>query len=222
MPRRPPLTGRGRLAGRFGENISWERERNVAIARMREERHFRDLLRARDFRQSDIKWRKYQCAQGQNAHTINSGTENDSCTKLVTSAVGRTTFKPGSTVLVASQLGGRRQVIVGYPPPGQAGTSEFPFLSDSSSISAFSIVSADPNTIPPGTATTSTITGFGFNGTEVFSCVVYNEATLDYDVDPYLTVTDQTYIDTETWDVEFTATADAPDGYGITVKATRP
>jgi len=206
-------------AGGFGQRYGSDRNHNLYI--LRERQNFTRLLRNRRFNFADIRWRKYQCASGLGYHTINSGTTEDPCTKLVSSTVGNETFKPGSTVLTASNTGDRKQVIIGKPPPGQKGASSYPPLVAAFEMAAFAIISADPDVIGANDVTVSRITGFGFDGTEVFTCVVYNESTMEYDEDPYVTVTDQTYVDTENWDIEFTADAATPVGYLITIRAER-
>ncbi len=225
MPRTKMTNPRGQSGRRLAAPRLGQREvsdPNFSLYLLRERQNFRRLLRQRQFNQADIRWRKYQCASGVDHHTVNGGTEEDPCAKLVTSTVGRTTFKPGSTVLTASNAGDRHQVIIGLPPPGQRGTAEFPFLQQTTGLPGLAIISADPDVIGSGTATSSTITGYGFQSVDIFECVVYNETTLEFDPDPYVTVTDQTYVDDTTWTVEFTADANTPVGYKVTVKVSRP
>lgn len=173
-------------------------------------------------RRADIEFYKYACPEGTKYHRITLPNCDDEL--LVTSTAGRITYAPGSRVVVASHQGGRQKVILGSPPPGQVGVTNFPVISRTDLINALAITSADPSVLSQGFVDELiTLTGTGFRSSPIdtFRAVVYNETTMEYDDDPYVTLHDPVWIDSNTVTILADTDASAPVGYMVSVEVER-
>lgn len=108
----------------------------------------------------------------------------------VGSALGNTTFEPGTIVPIINREGSRS--IVGYPSPGKTGAG-IPVRQSFSSI-ALVITSANPNSIDKGVTTTVQIAGFGFSENTIIRAIVPSFTGSGWTIDTNVTITNQTYV----------------------------
>ena len=167
---------------------------------------------------ADINFFKYGCPEGGNYHSISI--EGCDETLTVTSLNGSVTFKPGASVTVGSHTGGRRKVIMGTPPPGELGKTNFPTLREDTEITSFIITSADPSTVEPGdTGINITIYGLGFTADLSWNVVKYDVVTKAWVDNPYITVNSATYVDSEEVTLNIDVSGSAPEGHYLTFRA---
>ena len=178
-------------------------------------------LARRNRRSADIDFFKYACPEGEKYHRITLPNCDEQL--LVTSTSGRTTYAPGSGVVVASHQGGRQKVIVGSPPPGKVGATNLPVLATASEVDAVGIILADPFNITSGLTTPVTLTGFGFLETplDIFDAVKYDEDEMDYVVDSLVNLHTPVWVSATSIQIQVQVVAGAPEGWPINVRVER-
>lgn len=174
-------------------------------------RRLRDSLDRRRDSESDILYATYVRPRGRAEHVVlppGSGVE-----RIVGSAIGRVTFKPGAIVPLGRMSGEAKEFVIGKPPPGRSGASGFPISAPQPGhIDVARITSADPEGVETGEVDQLvTLTGFGFAAGDVMVAVV---STIDLTPDPYATIHDTTFISATEATIEVDVSADAPTTAG--------
>ena len=158
-------------------------------------------------------------------HLVHPIHGDDGETIIVGTAMGEMTFKPGSVVIVGSNSGKAGKVILGLPPPGRRGASQWGVFSPADGeVDAVGIISADPATVTAGESdVVVTLTGYGFRETPVdtFTAVVYDEDTRTWTADPLVTIHDATFATTTEVTIQVDVSASAPNNKKIHVLPTR-
>lgn len=159
---------------------------------------------------------KYRRPLGPNRHLVEHPRDPSRTVELPATA-SNAAFVAGSYVAVATDRTG--SVIIGTPAPGRKGTSGFAVDGSSNTEGSYGITSVDPPTIPYGATQDITVSGYGFNGTESFRAVIFNQSTLQDETDTSLTVNTTAPVDSETYTLNVTATA--PVGYEYDLEVMR-
>lgn len=146
-------------------------------------------------------------------------------TTVVPSTQPGVTFAPGQRVAMLQTQSGAQ--IVGYPPGGERGHSRNAPKVSRGTIAPFAISSIDPNEFTGGAgATSATVSGTGFKSDDVLEAVLYDpdNGSADssgYIADPHVTLSSLTFVDSETFTVDVTVSADLAAERGLTLRITR-
>lgn len=152
-------------------------------------------LRRNRSKSADIEFYRYACPEGVKYHRVKLPNCDEEL--LVTSTAGRTTFAPGSRVVVASHQGQRQKVIIGSPPPGQVGVTNFPLIDETIDIESIGITKVTPSILDRETTDNDvTVEGWGFNEDplDIFSLVVYDWDTDSFVPDPLGDITNTVWV----------------------------
>jgi len=186
-------------------------------------RRLQDVLERLRSEQADVRPAIYVKPDGdQGIHVIRypcSTTE-----VKVGSALRGETFRPGSSVLLGSHAGEARLSILAAPPPGQRGSSAFPFVSTLKRAQRPTLLGMVPSILAPGFSSSVTFIGSDFldDPVDVLTAVVYDEALEEWVADPFVTVTNPiSWTDSETVSATVSVSQSAPAGRPLWFDASR-
>lgn len=158
-------------------------------------------------------WR-YVGPDGRGRHLVSPP---DDSTRVVSLPGPPGAFAPGSFVMVGRDRNGG--AVLGSPPGGLVGASGFAIDSPPAGVvDDYKVTSIEADTLTAGgTNQPVTIRGYGFDGTETFEAVRYNEDTMTWDPDPHVTLHDPVNVDSGETTIQADLGAGVPPTYPIRV-----
>lgn len=178
----------------------------------------RRALDRRQLREADIDHGLYVAPRGARGEHIVEYPIGSGNQVHVGSALQGQTFAPGTVVPLGSHTGDSRRLIIGGPPSGRRGVSQFPVdAPPPGQLDSVGIISASPATVESGAAgEAATLTGYGFRTTDTFEAV--RQTSSGWEVDPLVTVATVSIDDSETAQITLTVSASTPAGYAISFR----
>lgn len=176
-------------------------------------------LNFRRRREADVRFVIYVRPSGRDHHIVRS--PNSATEKRVTALEPGITYKPGTTVPVASHTGHAEEVMLGRAP--LEGTAEFATEQTGVPLAVgFGLSGAIPTIVILGAQLVQMI-GFGFRASppDKFRAVVWNATTNVWDSDPDVTITLPVFVTSTRVDAIVTVAAGVPTGRTIDVEVLR-
>lgn len=164
---------------------------------------------------------RYVGPDGEDRHLVES-LKDPGTTISIPSNGGVQGFAPGQGVLVGHGRAG--WTIIGNPLSGEMSKQSSATVSQSGTVDLFGIDSASPNFLQPGdSAVDVTLSGFGFNESpvDVFTPVIWNSTTLQWDLDSDVTLGSVTWVSANEVSIPVTVASSASPNRFINLRMER-